>query len=454
MSDVSVGDTAIGTLRRMPVVAIVGRPNVGKSALFNRLVGARKAIVEDIPGTTRDRLYGEARWDRHACTIIDTGGLDLFADGDYAGPIREHVRTAVAEADVILFLVDVVEGITATDLDIADLLRRSDKPVILVANKSDNEIRAEAAVQFFELGLGDPFAISAYHGRGMDPLLDQISGLLPPPMEQEALSESLGIAIIGRPNVGKSSLLNVILGEERVIVSEMPGTTRDAIDTPLDYKDKHLVFVDTAGIRRPGLVQKGIEKHSVLRAREAIERSDVVILVIDSTAGVTAQDTHIAGQAADAHKGLIVTVNKWDLMEDSGEDSRKNFASWARRRLRFLPWAPLCFVSALTRLNIDDLLELAIQIGDTRAKRVTTHDFNLAIQKAIAAHPLPIKGTRWPKILYATQAEVRPPTFVFFVNDASLIHFSYRRYLEKAIRSEFGYEGTAIRLIFRNRSDR
>lgn len=432
-----------------PVLAIVGRPNVGKSTLFNRLVGSRKAIVEEVPGTTRDRLYGEAQWGGRSLVVIDTGGLEPSAGEAYAPLVRQQVETAIAEADVILFLVDVVEGITATDLEITEFLRKAAKPTLLVANKADNQQRQEAALQFYELALGDPIPISAYHGLGLAELSDRLEQLLPP-AGAEAPAPGLPLAIVGRPNVGKSLLLNAILGQERAIVSEEPGTTRDAIDTLFEYKGQLLLLIDTAGIRRRGRIQGGIERWSVMRAQGALARCEVALLVVDATEGITAQDLHIAGQAVEEHKGLIIVANKWDLMEDS-EESRAAFAARALARLRFAPWAPLCFVSAKTGLNIQGLLDLALEIGETRSRRVATAELNAVLRQALAAHAPPAKGRRRLKLFYATQAEVRPPTFVLFLNDSSLLHFSYQRYLENAIRKHFDFEGTAIRLLFRSR---
>ncbi len=433
-----------------PVVAIVGRPNVGKSTLFNRLVGGRRAIVEDIPGTTRDRLYGDAEWRDRAFTAVDTGGLDPQAEEGYSALIREQVAIAVAEADVIVFVVDAGAGLTPADQEIAGIVRRAAKPVLLVANKADNERRREAAVEFFELGLGEPIAISAYHGQGIRELLDAVRPLLPP-AAAEAPPEALRLAIVGRPNVGKSALVNAILGQERVMVSPEAGTTRDAVDTPFAYRGRHLVLIDTAGIRRPGRVDRGVERYSVMRAREAIERCDVAILVLDSTQGLAAQDLHIAGHIAGAYKGMVVAINKWDLQEDSDEN-RQEFAGRVLGRLRFAPWAPLAFVSAKTGLNIEGLLDLALEAGDMRSTRIPTSEVNAVVREAVSAHPPSAKGRRVPRIKYATQAGVRPPTFVFFTNDANLIHFSYRRYLENALRRRFGFEGTAIKLEFRSRS--
>ncbi len=440
-----------------PVVAIVGRPNVGKSTLFNRLVGGRQAIVEDIAGTTRDRLYGEAEWGRRSFVLIDTGGLEPEAEEGYAALIRRQVETAVAEADLVLFLVDAREGVTSTDLEIAEQLRKTlrpgagqaEKPVLLLANKADNESRRAAAVEFYELALGEPIPVSAYHGLGLPELGERLEELLPEAPE-EVPPAVLRLAIVGRPNVGKSLLVNAVLGQERVIVSPEAGTTRDAVDTPFVYAGKDLVLIDTAGIRRPGRVERGVEKYSVLRARAAIDRCDVGIVLLDATAGTAAQDLHIAGHVAEAHKGLIVAANKWDLMEDT-EESREEFARKALGRLRFAPWAPLAFVSAKTGLNIEGLLGLALEVGATRSLRVPTSELNSAVREAVAEHPPASRGRRPQRVLYATQAEVRPPTFVFFVSDASQIHFSYRRYLENALRRRFGFEGTAIRLVFRSR---
>jgi len=434
-----------------PVVAIVGRPNVGKSTLFNRLIGGRKAIVEDVPGTTRDRLYGEAEWGRLSFTLIDTGGLEPSAEEGYLPLIRRQVETALAEADVVLFLVDASGGITATDIEIADELRQAEKPVLLLANKADNDARRSAAVEFYELGLGDPIPISAYHDLGLAEVRDRLDELLPRHVG-EAPPVMLRLAVVGRPNVGKSMLVNAILGQERVIVSEEPGTTRDAVDTPFTYREKQVLLIDTAGIRRPGRVGRGLEKYSVMRAREAIDRCDVGVVLIDGTQGVAAQDLHIAGHVAEAYKGLIIAINKWDLMEDT-EERRQETATRVLRRLRFAPWAPLAFVSAKTGLNIDGLLELALEVGETRSLRVPTAEVNAAVREVVAARPPPSKGRRFLRVLYATQAEVRPPTFVLFLNDASLLHFSYQRYLENAIRRRFGFEGTAIRLVFRSRGE-
>ncbi|HXG42462.1 MAG TPA: ribosome biogenesis GTPase Der, partial [Dehalococcoidia bacterium] len=356
---------------RRPLVAIVGRPNVGKSTLFNRLVGGRKALVEDIPGTTRDRLYAEVEWGDRAFTLVDTGGLDPSSQETLAALIRRQVETALAEADVVLFVVDASQGLTATDLEIAEVLRRTGRTVLLVANKADNDRRRQAALQFYELGLGEPIALSAYHDLGVEELRRALVALLPPAEAETTSAAQLALAIVGRPNVGKSMLLNAILGQERVVVSEVPGTTRDAVDTPLDYKGRRLLLIDTAGIRRRGRIAPGLERHSVERARQAVRRCDVALLVIDATEGVTAQDTHIAGLALEECKGLIVVANKWDLMPDT-EESRRRFAAEALERLKFVPWAPLAFVSAKTGLNLEGLLDLAVEVGERRRQRVPT----------------------------------------------------------------------------------
>ncbi len=436
-----------------PLVAIVGRPNVGKSALFNRLIGFRKALVEDIPGTTRDRLYADVEWGGQAFSLVDTGGLDPVDDEGYAPLVRQQIETALAEADVIIFVVDGRDGITATDLEIADLLRRAEKPALLAANKADNEERREGTVQFYELGVGDPIPVSAYHGLGLWELMDEVISLLPAAGTEGAVVQGLRLAIVGRPNVGKSMLVNAILGEERVIVSEEPGTTRDAIDTPLRYQDQDLVLVDTAGIRRRGRIKWGVEKHSVLRAQEAIDRAHVVLLVTDATDGITAQDAHIAGYVVDAMKGLVVVVNKWDLMPPS-DAGRKLFERRARAHLRFVSWAALRFISAKEGTGIDAVLAEALAAGEARGRRVATAGLNAVMRRAMATHGPPSVRGRRLKLLYVTQAMVRPPTFVFFVNDASLLHFSYRRYLMNSLRNAFDFRGTALRLIFRSRSER
>jgi GTPase len=435
---------------RKPVVAVVGRPNVGKSTLFNRLVGRRTAIVEDIPGTTRDRLYGEVEWKDVHYSLIDTGGLEPDSTEEYPSLIRDQVQVALVEADVILFVVDTLTGVTSVDAEIAEQLRRTAKPVLVLANKGDNIARQETAVEFYELGLGDPMPLSAHHDIGVRELQDRLIELLPATAAGTE-TEFLRMAVVGRPNVGKSALINAILGEERVIESEVPGTTRDAVDTPFVYKDQQMVLIDTAGIRRPGKVERGIEKYSVMRARDAIARCDVAVLVLDATQKLAAQDLHIAGYVADEYKGLIIALNKWDLLEDSDE-LRERTARRILARFKFAPWAPLAFLSAKTGLNVDGLLDLARDVGEARSTRIPTAEVNSALREAVAAHPPASSGRKPLRLKYVTQAEIRPPTFVFFANDASLVHFSYRRYLENHFRKRFGFEGTAIRLEFRSGS--
>jgi len=444
--------TAPAAVQHKPVVAIVGRPNVGKSTLFNRLVGRRTAITEDIPGTTRDRLYGDAEWKDIRYTLIDTGGLELDTEEEYPSLIRNQVQVAMAEASVILFVVDAETGATPVDEEIANLLRRTEKPVLLLANKGDNPARQEAAVEFYELGLGDPMPLSAYHGTGVREVQDRLMDLLPS-IDDEAAVDTLRIAVVGRPNVGKSALINSILGQDRVIESEMAGTTRDAVDTPFVYKEHPMLLIDTAGIRRPGKVEKGIEKYSVMRARDAIERCDVAVLLLDASDRLTAQDMHIAGHVVDAYKGLIVAYNKWDLIEDT-ENTRARFARRAVNRTKFAAWAPIAFISAKSGLNVEGLLDLAIEVGEARSLRIPTAEVNKALREAVAAHPPPSGGRQALRLKYATQADVRPPTFVIFANDAKLVHFSYKRYLENHFRKRFGFEGTAIKLEFRSRIDR
>jgi GTPase len=442
--------TAIAESTRKPVVAIVGRPNVGKSTLFNRLVGRRTAIVEDIPGTTRDRLYGEVEWKDVHYSLIDTGGLEPDSTEEYPSLIRDQVQVALVEADVVLFVVDTLTGVTPVDAEIAEQLRRTRKPVLVLANKGDNIARQETAVEFYELGLGEPMPLSAHHDIGVRELQDRLIELLPPSAAGTE-TEFLRMAIVGRPNVGKSALINAILGEERVIESEVPGTTRDAVDTPFVYKDQQMVLIDTAGIRRPGKVERGIEKYSVMRARDAIARCDVAVLVLDASQRLAAQDLHIAGYVADEFKGLIIALNKWDLLEDSDE-LRERTARRILARFKFAPWAPLAFLSAKTGLNVEGLLDLAREVGEARSTRIPTAEVNSALREAVAAHPPASSGRKPLRLKYVTQAEIRPPTFVFFANDASLVHFSYRRYLENHFRKRFGFEGTSIRLEFRSGS--
>lgn len=452
-----------------PLVAIVGRPNVGKSTFFNRMIGEQLAIIEDLPGTTRDRLYGETDWNGREFTLIDTGGLELGASDDITSRIRAQVGLAIEEADVIVFVVDAHAGITEADREVADLLRSAGKSVVLAANKADNAKRRQEAVEFYELGLGEPITMSSSQGTGTGDVLDAITDALPPKeAEEEEEAELPRVAIVGRPNVGKSSLLNAVLGEERVIVSATPGTTRDAIDTTVEHNGQPLVLIDTAGIRRRGRIGPGIEKYSVLRATRAIERSDVALLLIDAIEGITAQDTHIAGVIHEAGKGVVVVINKWDVIKEKRAQHRagtappledeppdaQDFKEAIRRDLKFIPYAPEIFAAAKTRYHIAPILDAALRITEERKRRVPTAKLNEVVKTAMLRHHPPSVKGRVLRVYYVTQAETSPPTFVFFVNEPELLHFSYERYLENQLRAAFGFEGTAIRLIFRQRERR
>ncbi len=463
-----------------PLVAIVGRPNVGKSTFFNRMLGEQIAVVEDLPGTTRDRIYGDTDWNGRDFTLIDTGGLELGSDipvgqvglngqpGDIMRNVQAQVELAIEEADVIVFMVDARSGITGADEEVADLLRRTDKPVILAANKADNAARRLDSVEFYSLGLGEPITISSIQGTGTGDLLDKIVEELPPQEETEESEEedeTPRIAIVGRPNVGKSSLLNAILGVQRAIVSEVPGTTRDAIDTEMEFEGRKLRLIDTAGIRRRGRVVPGVEKYSVIRTSRAIERSDVALLLIDASEGLAAQDTHIAGEIHEKTKGVVVVVNKWDLAqaqrraEREGQlpDPKEEIASAERYRaiiaegLKFIPYAPIIFSSAKTGYHVQSLLETVLNIADMRFLRVPTSRLNEVVQEAIRRYrPATFRGKHL-RVYYATQTSVNPPTFVFFVNDPQAVHFGYERYLENQLRHAFSFKGTAIRIHFRAR---
>ncbi len=463
-----------------PLVAIVGRPNVGKSTFFNRMIGERVAIVEDRPGTTRDRIYGDTDWNGRDFTLIDTGGLELGTDipvgqvglngqpGDIMKRVQAQAQLAIEEADVIVFMVDTRTGITAADEEVAEMLRRTNKPVILAANKADNAARRLDAVEFYTLGLGEPITISSIQGTGTGDLLDVIVDALPPEEErpeEEEDEDVVRVAIVGRPNVGKSSLLNAILGFQRSIVSDVPGTTRDAIDTEMEFEGKKVILVDTAGIRRRGRVGPGVEKYSVLRASRAIDRCDVALLLVDASEGLAAQDTHIAGEIQDKSKGVVVVVNKWDLAQaqrraaregdipkpneeiESAERYRKIIAEG----LKFIPYAPIVFASAKTGYHVQSLLETVLGIADMRFLRISTSRLNEAVQDAVRRHNPTVNRGKVLKIYYATQARVNPPTFVFFVNDPQALHFSYERYLENQLRAAFGFKGTGIRMYFRAR---
>jgi GTP-binding protein len=433
-----------------PIVAIVGRPNTGKSTLLNRIARRRLAITEDEPGTTRDRNLADVSWGEAEFTLVDTGGLEMKPSSTIVKGVKAQIETAIKEADVIIDLVDAKDGVTPADHEVADRLRKANKPVILAANKADNDRLETAALEFYELGLGEPIAISTYHGRGVAELLDKITSLLPARETVESAPESIKVAIVGRPNVGKSMLLNALVGGERVIVEEKPGTTRDAIDTRFDFNGHSVLLIDTAGIRRRGRVRAGVEKYSVLRSIKAIDRADIVLLVLDASEISTAQDTHIAGYIHEAAKGLIIIVNKWDLIEN------KDIARWDRllkNEFKFAHYAPILYTSAKTGQGVDKIMPEVDRVYRERQKRPTTATVNSVIQQAVAAHNRPRNRNQQLKIFYATQAEVNPPTFVLFTNNARLVHFSYQRYLENKLRQAFGFTGTPLRLVFKTRGE-
>jgi len=447
-----------------PIVAIVGRPNAGKSTFFNRLIGERKAIVEDLPGTTRDRLYGDTEWNGRFFTVVDTAGLLFEEDeeprdgspsfyAEIARRTREQAELAIAEADAIIFMVDAREGLTAADAEVAEVLRSTYKPVVLAANKADNRERTLDAVQFYALNLGEPIPMSAYHGIGTGDVLDQVAAALPI-VEEAELDVAAKVAIIGRPNVGKSSLLNQLLGRERSVVSPIPGTTRDSIDTPIDVHGTQVLLIDTAGIRRRGKIERGIEKYSVLRALRAIERADVALLLIDAEDGVTAQDTHIAGMILEELKGVAILVNKWDLVIKDNETFNA-FTRQVREAFKFIPYAPLLFISAKTGQRVDQVLPLALEIAQERQRRIPTSELNSLLRDAVYDHPPTAthKGAHL-RIYYATQPQVAPPVFLFFANNAELIHWGYGRYLENRIRDAYGFIGTPIKIVFRSREEK
>ena len=500
------------TGRAIPLVAIVGRPNVGKSTLFNRVIGSRTAIVEDRARTTRDRLYGDGEWNGRRFVLIDTGGLEVDTDDPIELRVQEQARLAIAEADVIVFVVDAAVGMTPADLEAAELLRRATAPVIVAVNKADNEQRELEAAEFHTLGWEETYPISASHGRGTGDLLDAMVWALPPESEAEiarkqreaeadawadevaagrlepfvvgdpeedldgddgvldeasaeaarwdaalaaeADTSPAAIAFVGRPNVGKSSLLNALLGEERTIVSDIPGTTRDAIDTRLAWGRSEIVLIDTAGIRRRGKVASGpsAERYSTMRALTALSRADVAVLVIDAVEGLTSQDAHVAGYAVEEGKGLVLAVNKWDLVEDKTDRTFDQYVEWIRNDAPFLEFAPVVSISAKTHQRIGRVLELAVDIWAERRKRVPTGELNRMLMAATDRTPPPLVRGKRPKLFYATQAAISPPTFVFFASDASSVHFSYRRYLENRLRETFGFHGTPVRLVFRDRA--
>jgi GTPase len=454
---------------RKPIVALVGRPNVGKSTLFNRLIEERRSVTSDVPGTTRDRIIAEANWNGVTFVMIDTGGIERIdptgnqtilstASTDFVQEIRIQSLIAIEEADVIVMLVDAEDGITAGDEEVANILRRVDKPILLAANKSDNENRAFDAYEFYSLGLGEGmYPISALHGLGTGDLLDAIVEKLrnaPPENLDPEDDGTLKIAIVGRPNVGKSSLVNRLLGQERVIVSPIAGTTRDAIDTHLTWESMPITLIDTAGIRRRGSIEPGIEQFSVIRAFKAMERADVVLLVIDGEEGITAQDLHIAGMVQEAIRSCVIVVNKWDAIVDKDEHTMREFTALVRHRFDFMDYAPVLFISAKTGRRIHTVLSTAAEVQEERMTRIPTSALNKLIREAMEKHAPSSSPAGRLKIYYSSQVRINPPMFLFHVNDTEFLHFSYERYLENQIREHFRFLGTPIRMSFRNRKRR
>lgn len=459
-----------------PVVALVGRPNVGKSTLFNRLTGERLAVVDDTPGTTRDRLHAPAEWNGVAFVVVDTGGIDptevkigsgreplSVGSAEFIKEIRHQAEAAIREADAILFLVDVESGVTPADEEVAKILRRHQiekdgqpfPPVLLVANKAESKPRRDQAFEFYSLGMGEVYPVSAQHGTGTGDLLDAliISLNRSPEVIEDEEDESPKIAIVGKPNAGKSSLLNKLLGEERAIVSPIAGTTRDSIDEKLVYEGVEITLIDTAGIRRRGKVEPGVEKYSVIRAMKSIERADVALLVIDATTSITNQDQHIAGYILEAWKSAVVVVNKWDAVEKDGY-TMDAYMAQLRRELNFMDYVPILFISAKTGQRVNQVLPTALQVQEERLVRLSTADINRVLRKAQEQHAAPSQAGRQLKIYYGTQVRSDPPTFMIFVNDHKLVHFTYRRFLENRFRELYGFVGTPIRFVFKKRSEK
>ncbi len=456
-------------MARKPIIALVGRPNVGKSTLFNRLVGERIAVTHDIPGTTRDRLHGESFWNGVAFQVIDTGGIEVYqptgsrdqsplAEGsaEFVEEIIEQAMIAISGADVIILVVDAQYGVTAADEAIAEILRRSDKPVLVAANKIDDKMHEAEAYDFYSLGLQIVVGISAIHGLGIGDLLDEVvreTGALASEFEDDQDNDHLKIAIVGKPNAGKSTLLNKLIGKDRAIVSDVAGTTRDAIDIDISWFGEKITLIDTAGIRRRGRVEPGVEKFSVIRAMKAISRADVALLIIDANLGVTEQDEHIAGYIIDEYKSLVIVVNKWDTLEKD-TFTMNAFSEKIRDRLHFVRYAPIIFISALHGSRIHQVLEVAHRVWETRFFRLPTAEVNRLLREAVEKHPPQTKGTKRLKFLYAAQVRTDPPLFLFHVNDPKQVHFTYKRYLENQFRAAYTFEGTPIRLSFRARSTR
>lgn len=445
-----------------PLVAFVGRPNAGKSTLFNRIVGRRLAVVSEVPGTTRDRLYADSEWSGSVFTVVDTGGIEV-TDGWKSEPlsedsvrflpaIRSQAAIAIQDADVIVQVVDGQTGITAADQEVADILRQTKKPVIIAANKLESSKMKDAAFEFYELALGEVIAVSALHGQGTGDLLDAIVNAIPFVPEEDEDDDTVRIAILGKPNAGKSTLLNKLIGEERTIVSPIAGTTRDAIDTHITFEGREITLIDTAGIRRRGKIDPGVEKYSVLRAIKALGRADIALLLIDAEAGITAQDTHIAGMLIEENSGVIILVNKWDaVVKDSF--TIYDYEKELREALKFIPYAPILFISAKTGKRVDKILPKALEVEEIRHQRIPTSELNKWMRDAITQHPPPSKGGKRVKFFYTTQVTTAPPTFVMFVNKPEWVHFSYQRFLENRLREAYPFEGSPMRLIFRARSE-
>lgn len=436
-----------------PIVAIVGRPNVGKSTLFNIFVNSRISIVEDTPGVTRDRLYADAEWLDNEFMMVDTGGIEMMSTDDIAVSIRQQAQIAIREADVILFVCDARTGITTEDSEVAKLLRQSKKPVVLAVNKADTSKQEHDIFEFYNLGIGEPIPISAANHLNLGDLLDAIVDKFPVDSYLgEDDEDEIKVAIIGRPNVGKSSIFNMLVGENRSIVSDVAGTTRDAIDTTVNRDGKNFLFIDTAGMRKKGKIDEPIEKYSIIRALRAVDRSDVVLMVINAVEGVTEQDKKIAGYAHEEGKGIVIVVNKWDLYEKDNTSTLR-FTEMLRHELIFMQYAPVVYVSALTGQRINRLPEVIDYVAEQNAMRISTSIINQVITDAIAINPPPTEKGKRLKILYVTQVKIKPPTFVIFVNEPEIMHFSYERYLENKLRESFGFEGTPIHLIIRGKNE-
>ncbi len=436
-----------------PIVAIVGRPNVGKSTLFNQIGKKRVSIVDDFPGVTRDRIYLDAEWLNHQFTMIDTGGIELDSADQLLSSMRQQAQIAMEEADVIVFVVDGRAGLTSADEEVGKLLRSANKPVILAVNKTDSPQQEMNIYEFYNLGLGDPLGISASNALGLGDLLDAIVAAFPRGAEEDKEADEISIAVIGRPNVGKSSIVNALIGEERVIVSNIPGTTRDAIDTHFVADDIKFILIDTAGMRRKGKIDEPVERYSVMRSLRAVDRADVVLMVINAEEGITEQDKKIAGYAHESGKGVVIIVNKWDVYPNKDDKSTLRFTEDLRDELGFLQYAPVLYTSALTHQRIPRITELVKYVADQQSMRIQTSVLNELIRDAVSVNPPPSHRGKQLKIFFMTQADIQPPKFIVFVNDPELMHFSYLRFLENKLRESFGFEGTPLKLIVRGRKE-